>query len=165
MATATDPTSEEGAGGPTKVLVIAGPTAVGKSALALSLCERLGGEIVSADSVQVYRGLDVGSNKATAEEQVRVRHHLLDVVDPFDERFTAGRFVREADAAVDDIASRGKLPVVCGGTPLYLQVVSCRAKPPFALLAHGRRGAQDAKRRAGGLQRSATGSGCRAAGA
>ena len=97
--------------GRARVVVIAGPTAVGKSALALELCEELGGELVSADSVQVYRGLDIGSNKASAEEQARVRHHLLDIVDPKDERFTAGRFVRAADAAVDDIVTRGKVRV------------------------------------------------------
>jgi len=71
--------------------------------------------------VQVYRGLNVGSNKPSLEEQARVRHHLIDVADPWDERMTAGKFVRDADAAVADVVARGKLPVVCGGTPLYLQ--------------------------------------------
>ena len=71
--------------------------------------------------MQVYRGLEVGSNKPSAAEQARVKHHLLDVADPWDERMTAGKFVRDADAAIADIARRGKVAVVCGGTPLYLQ--------------------------------------------
>mmetsp|Transcript_66072 Transcript_66072/g.149122 ORF Transcript_66072/g.149122 Transcript_66072/m.149122 type:complete len:319 (+) Transcript_66072:55-1011(+) len=106
---------------PTPVLVIAGPTAVGKSALALEICGLIQGEIVSADSVQVYTGLEVGANKATAAERAQVRHHLIDVADPTKERFTAGRFVREAELAIDDIVRRNKVPVVVGGTPLYLQ--------------------------------------------
>mmetsp|Transcript_44262 Transcript_44262/g.87125 ORF Transcript_44262/g.87125 Transcript_44262/m.87125 type:complete len:674 (+) Transcript_44262:25-2046(+) len=106
---------------PTRVIVIAGPTAVGKSALALSLCKLLNGELISADSVQVYKGLDIGSNKPSQAERAAVVHHLLDVVEPNEERFTAGRFVRECDAVVDQVAARGKVPIVCGGTPLYLQ--------------------------------------------
>src|SRR6266581_263416 len=101
-------------------LLIVGPTAVGKSEIALSLAERLGGEIISADSMQVYRGLDIGTAKPTAEEQARVRHHLIDVVD-IKERFDAAQFVRLAHKSVAEIQSRGHLPILCGGTGLYLK--------------------------------------------
>src|SRR5438445_4052632 len=101
-------------------LLIVGPTAVGKSELALSLAERLGGEIISADSMQVYRGLDIGTAKPTAQEQARVRHHLIDVVD-IRERFDAAKFVRLASKAVAEIQSREHLPILCGGTGLYLK--------------------------------------------
>src|SRR6266849_4803972 len=101
-------------------LLIVGPTAVGKSEIALSLAERLGGEIISADSMQVYRGLDIGTAKPTAEEQALVRHHLIDVVD-LKETFDAAKFVRLASKAVAEIQSREHLPIVCGGTGLYLK--------------------------------------------
>lgn len=73
---------------------------------------------------KVYAGLDVGSNKPSQSERSKVPHHLLDVVEPCEERFTAGRFVEECCAAVDEVAARGKVPIVCGGTPLYLQVIT-----------------------------------------
>jgi tRNA dimethylallyltransferase len=101
-------------------ILIAGPTAVGKSELALCLAERLNGEIISVDSMQVYRGLDIGTAKPSAEERQRVPHHLIDVVDltaPFD----AAQFVRLAQAAVADIESRGHVPIFCGGTGLYFK--------------------------------------------
>ncbi|HSN91991.1 MAG TPA: tRNA (adenosine(37)-N6)-dimethylallyltransferase MiaA [Anaeromyxobacteraceae bacterium] len=104
------------------LLVIAGPTASGKSALALALAERLGGEIVSADSQQVYRGLDVGTAKPSAAERARVPHHLLDVAEP-GEGMDAARWVALADAAIVAIAARGRLPVVAGGTGLYLRAL------------------------------------------
>jgi len=104
------------------LLVIAGPTASGKSAVALALAERLGGEIVSADSQQLYRGLDVGTAKPTPEERARVPHHLLDVAEP-GEGMDAARFVALADAAVAWIAARGRLPIVAGGTGLYLRAL------------------------------------------
>jgi len=103
-------------------LVIVGPTASGKSALALALAAALDGEIVSADSRQVYRHLDVGTAKPTAAERARVPHHLLDVVDP-DEPFDAARFRTLALAAVADVHRRGRLPIVCGGTGLYVRVL------------------------------------------
>ncbi|CAM9222932.1 unnamed protein product [Chrysoparadoxa australica] len=103
-----------------RVIVIAGPTATGKSSVAMSLCKELGGEIVSADSVQVYRHLDIGSNKAGAADRAAVPHHLIDICDPTEE-YTAGEFVRHAKAAIDDIHSRGLLPVVVGGTMMYVQ--------------------------------------------
>jgi tRNA dimethylallyltransferase len=105
-----------------RVVVIAGPTASGKTALAISLARRLGGEIVNADSQQVYRGLDVGTAKPTAEERAAVPHHLLDVAEP-GEGMDAARFVALADAAIASIAARGRLPVVAGGTGLYLRAL------------------------------------------
>jgi tRNA dimethylallyltransferase len=104
------------------ILVIAGPTASGKSALAVALAERLGGEIVSADSQQIYRGLDVGTAKPGREERARVPHHLLDLAEP-GEGMDAARFVALADAAIAEIAGRGRLPVVAGGTGLYLRAL------------------------------------------
>ncbi|CAB1110948.1 unnamed protein product [Ectocarpus sp. CCAP 1310/34] len=105
--------------GAAKVIVIAGPTATGKSSVALALCRGLGGEIVSCDSVQVYRDVFIGCNKPSPEEMNEVRHHLVDVA-PLDETFTAGDFVQRAEAAIDDILSRGRVPVVVGGTMMYL---------------------------------------------
>lgn len=103
-------------------ILLAGPTAVGKSAVALALAEKLGGEIISVDSMQVYRGLDLGTAKPTATERARVPHHLLDVVS-VTEPFTAADFVRLATAAVADIQRRGRLPVFCGGTGLYFKAL------------------------------------------
>jgi tRNA dimethylallyltransferase len=104
------------------VVAVVGPTASGKSALALALARERGGEIVSCDSLQVYRGLDVGSAKATPEERRAVPHHLLDVVDP-DQDFSAADYARLARAAIDDVAGRGRLPIVAGGTGLYLRAL------------------------------------------
>ena len=102
-----------------RVVVIAGPTGVGKSSLGLRLCEALDGELVSADSVQVFRRMNVGSNKASAEELARVRHHCIDILEP-DEPFGAGEFRRAAFGAIRDVIGRGKVPVVVGGTMMYL---------------------------------------------
>ena len=104
------------------VVAVVGPTASGKSALALDLAKERGGEIVSCDSLQVYRGLDIGSAKATAEERAAVPHHLIDVVDP-DQEFSAADYARLARAAIDAIESRGRLPIVAGGTGLYLRAL------------------------------------------
>ena len=104
------------------VVAIVGPTASGKSALALAVARERGGEIVSCDSLQVYRGLDVGSAKATADERAMVPHHLLDVVEP-DQDFSAADYARRARLAIDDITARGCLPVVAGGTGLYLRAL------------------------------------------
>lgn len=101
-------------------IFIAGPTAVGKSAIALALAEKIGGEIISVDSMQVYRGLDIGTAKPTAEERARVRHHLLDICD-LGESFDAAQFVRRAQAAVAEITARGHTPIFCGGTGLYFK--------------------------------------------
>ena len=104
------------------VVAIVGPTASGKSALALRAAERSGGEIVSADSRQVYRGMDIGTAKPTAEERRRVRHHCLDLVDP-GTRYDAARYQRDALAALRDIAARGRIAYVVGGTGLYVRAL------------------------------------------
>lgn len=104
----------------TKLIVVAGPTAVGKTALGIELAERFNGEIISGDSQQVYRQLNIGTAKATPEEQTAAVHHLIDVRD-VDESYSAYDFVTEAQAAITDIVSRGKLPIIVGGTGLYLQ--------------------------------------------
>src|SRR6186713_1912882 len=101
-------------------LFIAGPTAVGKSAAALALAEKVGGEIISVDSMQVYRGLDIGTAKPSAAERVRVPHHLIDVAE-LTEAFDAAKFVALAQKAVAEIQSRGRTPIFCGGTGLYFK--------------------------------------------
>ena len=105
-----------------RIVVVCGPTAVGKTAAAIDLSLRLGGEIVNADSMQVYRRMDIGTAKPTAAEQARVRHHLIDVADP-DESFDAARFARLGRAAIDDITARGRMPIVAGGTGLYIKAL------------------------------------------
>jgi tRNA dimethylallyltransferase len=107
---------------PARIVVIAGPTASGKTALAIALAARLDGEVVSADSQQVYRGLDVGTAKPTPEERRAVPHHLLDLVEP-GEVWDAARFVRAADEAIAGILTRGRVPLVVGGTGLYLRAL------------------------------------------
>jgi tRNA dimethylallyltransferase len=102
------------------LVVLSGPTASGKSALALALAARFPFEIVNADSLQVYRGMDIGSAKPSPEERAQVPHHLVDVADP-DEAYNAGRFVAEADAAIAGIRSRGRIPLVVGGTGMYIR--------------------------------------------
>jgi len=104
------------------LIAVVGPTASGKSALALELAVRHGGEIVSCDSLQVYRGFDIGSAKPSAAERSAVRHHLLDVVEP-DRSFSAAEYARQARAAVEDVARRGRVPFVVGGTGLYLRAL------------------------------------------
>ncbi len=104
------------------LLAIVGPTAAVKTALSLALAEALGGEIVSADSRQIYRGMDIGTAKATAEEQARAPHHLLDVVDP-NQILTLAEYQRLACAAIADIHARGRLPLLVGGTGQYVHAV------------------------------------------
>lgn len=101
-----------------KLITILGPTASGKSSLAMEIAQRTGGEILSLDSMQVYRGMDIGTAKPTLDEQARAKHHLVDVVDAT-EPFTVARFVEMADAVIDDAKRRGVLLIACGGTPLY----------------------------------------------
>ena len=101
-------------------IFIAGPTAVGKSGIALRLAEQIGGEIISADSMQVYRGLDIGTAKPSPAERARVPHHLIDVCD-LTEHFDAAQFIRLAQSAVTNIQTRGHVPVFCGGTGLYFK--------------------------------------------
>jgi tRNA dimethylallyltransferase len=104
------------------LVVILGPTAAGKSSLAIELASRFCGEIVSCDSVAVYRHFEIGTAKPTREDRARIPHHLLDVAEP-DEALTAGEYSRRARAAIDEITQRGKLPIVVGGTGLYLRAL------------------------------------------
>ncbi|WEV60902.1 tRNA (adenosine(37)-N6)-dimethylallyltransferase MiaA [Streptococcaceae bacterium ESL0729] len=105
-----------------KLLVIAGPTAVGKTALGIKLAQIFNGEIINGDSQQVYQGLDIGTAKASREEQEMVPHHLIDVK-RIDEDFSAHDFTSQARKLIDDISSRGKVPIIVGGTGLYLQAL------------------------------------------
>jgi len=105
-----------------RIVTICGPTASGKTALAVELAERLDAEIVSADSQQCYRGLDAGTAKPTPEERARARHHLLDVADP-EEQLDAARFLELADGAIAEIAGRGKRAIVAGGTGLWIRAL------------------------------------------
>lgn len=105
------------------VVVLLGPTGSGKTALSLALAEMFDGEIVSCDSVAVYRGMELGTAKPTKEERARVPHHLIDVAD-LDEPFTAGEYSRRARAALRDVAASGRLPIVTGGTGLYLRALT-----------------------------------------
>src|SRR5208283_1417091 len=98
-------------------------TGSGKTALSLALAERFSGEIVSCDSVAVYRGMELGTAKPTAEERARVPHHLIDLAGP-DQPFTAGEYSRQARAALREITGRGRLPIVTGGTGLYLRALT-----------------------------------------
>ncbi|HEX4998113.1 MAG TPA: tRNA (adenosine(37)-N6)-dimethylallyltransferase MiaA [Terriglobia bacterium] len=104
------------------LIAIVGPTASGKSDLALSIAEHFGGEIVNYDSVQIFRGLDIGSAKPTAEERRRVPHHMIDIRDP-DDVYTAGDYQREARPVLEEIRSRSRLPILVGGTGFYLKAV------------------------------------------
>ncbi|MCL6431056.1 MAG: tRNA (adenosine(37)-N6)-dimethylallyltransferase MiaA [Anaerolineae bacterium] len=104
------------------LIVIVGPTGVGKTATGVSLAREVGGEIVSADSRQIYRGMDIGTAKPMPEEQAQVRHHLIDVVDP-DRTLTLAQYQELARAAIEDILSRGRIPFLVGGTGLYVRAV------------------------------------------
>ena len=106
----------------TPLLIVAGPTATGKSDSAVELALRMNGEVISADSMQVYRGMDIGSAKVTREEMRGVPHHLIDCVAP-SENWNVVRFQKEACKAAQDIASRGRLPILCGGTGFYIQAL------------------------------------------
>jgi tRNA dimethylallyltransferase len=105
-----------------ELLVVVGPTASGKTELAVRLAERLGGEVVSADSVQIYREFNIGSGKPTAEERACVRHHLIDALDPL-EPVDAQRFAEMAERAIEDIRRCGRIPIVCGGTFLWVKAL------------------------------------------
>ncbi len=102
-----------------KIICICGPTAVGKTEYSIELAERIDGEIVSADSMQLYKFMDIGSAKPTKEEQERVPHHLVDIIDPR-EAFSVAEYQRLAKAAIGDIFKRGKTPIISGGTGLYI---------------------------------------------
>jgi tRNA dimethylallyltransferase len=128
------------------VLLICGPTGIGKTAAAVAAAEAFGGEIISADSMQVYRFMDIGTAKPTTEEQARVPHHLIDDVDP-DEDFDAARFSRAAREIAVAIDRRGAVPIVAGGTGLYIKAMLYglfRAQPPDPLIRQRLRQEADA---------------------
>ncbi|OGZ07764.1 MAG: tRNA (adenosine(37)-N6)-dimethylallyltransferase MiaA [Candidatus Lloydbacteria bacterium RIFCSPHIGHO2_02_FULL_50_13] len=112
-----------------KILVIVGPTASGKSALAVKLAKKYNGEIISADSRQVYRGMDIGTGKIGRREMRGVPHHLLDVASP-KRRYTVSNYVRDAERVIGGIFQRGKLPVICGGTGFYIRALVDKLKLP-----------------------------------
>ncbi|MBO5313251.1 MAG: tRNA (adenosine(37)-N6)-dimethylallyltransferase MiaA [Clostridia bacterium] len=105
-----------------KIIAIVGPTAVGKSSLAIELAKRYNGEIVSCDSMQIYKGMDIGTAKPTREEMAQVKHHLIDIKMP-NEDFSCADYAKLARKAIENIAKRGKTPIFCGGTGLYLDSV------------------------------------------
>jgi len=105
-----------------ELIVVVGPTATGKTELAILLAERWGGEVVSADSVQIYRDFDMGSGKPNVEERERARHHLIDLLDPM-APVDAARFAALADEAIADVRARGRVPIVCGGTFLWVKAL------------------------------------------
>ncbi len=104
-------------------LLLIGPTASGKSALALALAARMDGEIVTVDSAQVYRGMDIGTAKPSTADRARIPHHLIDIIDPT-QSYSAAAFARDAQECVADIRARGRLPIVCGGTMLYFKALT-----------------------------------------
>lgn len=122
------------------LLILTGPTAVGKSAVALKLAQKLKTDIISADSAQVYRGLDIGTAKPSLEEQRMVKHHLIDIVDP-DQNYSAADFQKPADAIIEELWKSEKLPFMVGGTGLYIKAVTDR-------YAFGPKGADSAIRAA-----------------
>ena len=103
-----------------KIVVVAGPTATGKTKLSVEIAKKFNGEIISADSMQIYKGLDIGTAKATKEEQQNIPHHLVDILSP-EERFSAADFVAKAQHCIAEIAAKGKLPIIAGGTGLYIE--------------------------------------------
>ena len=103
-------------------MIIAGPTGVGKTEISLKLAERINGEVISADSMQIYQYMDIGSAKASLEERERIPHHMIDFLSPFDS-FTVSQYKDMAEKCIDDIISRGKVPIMVGGTGLYIDAV------------------------------------------
>lgn len=117
---------------PPKILVIVGPTASGKTRMAVELAQRHNGEVISADSMQIYRTMDIGTAKPIQEEMGGIPHHMIDVADP-EEDFSVARYVEMAAQCVDDVLARGKLPIVAGGTGLYIDsLLSGRTFAPFS---------------------------------
>jgi len=120
-----------------KLIVILGPTASGKSDLAIEIAKKFNGEVISADSRQVYKGMDIGTGKITKKEMQGVKHYLLDVISP-KTRFTVAQYQKKANKAIEKIISKGKLPILCGGTGLYIEsvvdnIVIPKVKPDWKL--------------------------------
>ena len=113
--------AQAGAAARARVIVVLGPTAGGKSDLAMELARRYGGELISADSMQVYRGMDIGTAKPTAQERAEIRHHAIDLVDAREEGFTVAKWLAVAEQAITEIQARGRVPIVVGGTNLYIR--------------------------------------------
>ncbi len=109
------------------IIVIAGATASGKTKLAIELAKEFDGEVVSADSMQIYKGMDIGTAKPTKEEMDGIKHHLIDVAEP-ERYYSAMDFVRDAELAIEDISSRGKMPIICGGTGMYIDCLTGRMR-------------------------------------
>ena len=107
-----------------KILVLAGPTAVGKTALSIELAKKLNGEIISTDSMQIYKYMDIGSAKITTEEMDGIKHHMIDVTTP-DKPFSVVDFKNMAQPIIDDLLSKDKLPILTGGTGLYINALTC----------------------------------------
>ena len=105
-----------------KVIVICGPTASGKTALSIELAKRINGEVVSADSMQIYKDMDIGSAKVTKEEMQGIKHYLVDCVSP-DERYSVANYKLDAKKAIEEILKKGKTPIVVGGTGLYIDAL------------------------------------------
>ena len=100
-----------------KVIVIAGPTASGKTALSIELAKKIDGEIISSDSMQIYKDMNIGSAKVTSEEMQGIKHYLIDFLSP-EERYTVSNFKKDAEKSIEEIIKRGKTPIICGGTGL-----------------------------------------------
>ena len=101
-----------------KVIVIVGPTASGKTALSIELAKKINGEIVSCDSMQIYKKMNIGSAKPTQEEMQGIKHYMIDIIEP-DQRFSVAEYKKQAESAIEEILSKGKIPIVIGGTGLY----------------------------------------------
>lgn len=134
---------------PPRLLVIAGPTAVGKTPVAVALAQLIPAEVVCADSRTLYRGMDIGTAKPSAQERARVPHHLLDIASP-DEVVTLAEYQRRARAAIEEIRARGRLPLLVGGTGLYIRAVVDDLKIPAAAPDWQLRGTLEAEERTGG---------------
>ncbi|MEI7425806.1 MAG: tRNA (adenosine(37)-N6)-dimethylallyltransferase MiaA [Candidatus Moraniibacteriota bacterium] len=120
-----------------KIVVILGPTSSGKSSVAIKLAQKFNGEIISADSRQIYRSMDIGTGKVTKEEQALAKHYLLDIINP-KTNFSAAQFKKKADKIITDILNRGKLPIICGGTGFWIKalvddIIYPEVKPDYQL--------------------------------
>lgn len=113
------------------ILVVTGPTASGKTSLAIALAQRFNGEIISADSAQIYRKMDIGTNKVGVKERALIPHHLLDILNP-DQPFSMADYKRAAEKVIEELLRRGKLPILCGGTGLYINAVTQNYDLPLA---------------------------------